>query len=75
MPDKKAKGKIIYIRKVDKETGKMVEVPYWVEGEEIYAIEKKDEKTGDWRAPSKPSKVPNKKDQAKTPILEPTLKK
>lgn len=49
----KAKGKVVYIRKINKETGKAEDTPYWVEGEDVYAIEKEDPKTGEWQAPKK----------------------
>jgi len=49
----KKKGKIVYIRKINKETGKAEDTPYWVDGEDVYAIEKEDTKTGEWKTPTK----------------------
>ena len=52
MPEKK-KGRLVYIRKVNKETGKIEDLPYWVEGDDVYAIEKEDPETGEWKTPTK----------------------
>ena len=49
----KKKGKLVYIRKVNKESGKIEDIPYWVEGDEVYAIEKEDPETGEWKTPTK----------------------
>jgi hypothetical protein len=49
----KKKGRLVYIRKVNKETGKIEDLPYWVEGDDVYAIEKEDPETGEWKTPTK----------------------
>ena len=59
MPDKQPKkGKLVYIRKVNKETGKLEDVPFWVDGEDVYAIEKEDPASGEWKTPSKEVDAP-----------------
>jgi len=45
-------GRLVSIRRVNKETGKVETKPYWVDGDEVYEIEKQDPETGEWKQPS-----------------------
>ena len=50
------KGGIVYVRKINKETGKMEDIPFWVDGDKVYSITKTDPATGEKLPVVKPVK-------------------
>jgi len=45
----KQKGHMVWVRKLNPTTGKVEDRAYWVDGEEVFAIEKEDPETGEWK--------------------------
>lgn len=45
----KQKGRMVWVRKLNPTTGKVEDRAYWVDGEEVFAIEKEDPETGEWK--------------------------
>ena len=47
--ENKQRGKQVWIRKRNPDTGNLEDVACWVDGKDIFAIEKEDPATGEWK--------------------------
>ena len=47
--ENKQKGRLIWIRKRNPDTGKLEGIAHWVNGDDVFALEKEDPVTGEWK--------------------------